>query len=60
MSSEENKVKTEKPKQIILVNESDDERLIKKLNRPDIEKFRAFTQMLRTNAMLKQARITHK
>lgn len=45
---------------IVIINESEDERLLKKLIRPDIEKFQAFTKMLRTNAMLKQAKITHK
>jgi hypothetical protein len=49
-----------KKEQIIIVNEYEDERLLKKINKPDIEKFRSFTQMLRTNAMLKQAKITHK
>ena len=43
---------------IILTNER--ERLIKDIYRPDMEKFRLFTQMLRNNVLLKKASITHK
>ncbi|MEO6851284.1 MAG: hypothetical protein ABI203_09805 [Mucilaginibacter sp.] len=39
---------------------SEIERLKKDIYRPDMEKFRLFTQMLRTNALLKKAIIRHK
>ncbi len=47
-------------KQIIVTNESEDERLFRDINRPDMEKFRLFMQMLRTNSALKNVKITHK
>ncbi len=40
--------------------ESEIDRLRRDIYRPDIEKLRLFTQMLRTNALLKRAKITHK
>lgn len=36
------------------------ERLKRDIYRSDIEKLRLFTQMLKTNNLLKKARITHK
>ena len=36
------------------------ERLKRDIYRPDMEKFRLFTRMLRTNAQLKKAVISHK
>ena len=36
------------------------ERLKQDIYRPDIEKFRLFTKMLRANMLLKKAVITHK
>jgi hypothetical protein len=36
------------------------DRLKRDIYRPDIEKLQLFTQMLRTNALLKKAKITHK
>jgi hypothetical protein len=36
------------------------ERLRRDIYRPDIEKLRLFTQMLRANALFKKAKITHK
>lgn len=44
--------------QLTLTNEY--ERLKRDVYRPDMEKFRLFTQMLRTNKKLKQAVIHHK
>jgi hypothetical protein len=49
-----------KSKQIVVSNESEEERLLRKINRPDMEKFLSFTKMLRTNSMYKQAKVTHK
>jgi hypothetical protein len=51
---------TGKSKQITVSNKSEEERLRKKLYRSDMEKFLSFTQMLRTNALYKQAKVTHK
>ena len=47
-------------KQIIVSNESEDERLLRDMNRPDMEKFRMFMQMLRANKVLKRITVTHK
>jgi hypothetical protein len=41
-----------------LLNET--ERLKRDIYRPDMEKLRLFTRMLRTNALLKKATIHHK
>ncbi|MBC7400460.1 MAG: hypothetical protein H7289_10980 [Mucilaginibacter sp.] len=49
-----------KLKQIVVINESEDERLLRKINRSDMEKFLSFTKMLRTNNMYKLAKVTHK
>jgi hypothetical protein len=43
---------------LTLVNET--ERLKRDIYRPDMEKLRLFTKMLRTNALLKKAIIRHK
>jgi hypothetical protein len=55
-------VKAEKirlePESLTLVNES--ERLKRDIYRPDMEKLRLFTKMLRTNALLKKAIVHHK
>lgn len=40
--------------------ETEEERLRRDVFRSDKEKFLLFTQMLRTNAMYKRAKITHK
>jgi hypothetical protein len=40
--------------------DSETERLRRDIYRPDVEKFRLFTQMLRANALFKKAKITHK
>lgn len=50
----------ENSKQIVIVNESEDERLLRDIYRPDKEKFQLFMQMLRNNAIYKKAKITHK
>ncbi len=42
------------------LNEGEIDRLKRDIYRPDIEKLKLFTQMLRTNALLKKAKITHK
>jgi hypothetical protein len=36
------------------------ERLRRDINRPDMEKLKLFTQMLRVNALFKKAKVTHK
>jgi len=38
---------------------SEKERLIENVYRPDIEKLRLFTQMLRVNALFKKAKVIH-
>jgi hypothetical protein len=43
-----------------LSNLNETERLKRDIYRPDMEKLRLFTQMLRTNALLKKAVIHHK
>ena len=40
--------------------ESEAERLHRDIFRPDMEKFKLFTSMLRTNMLYKRAKITHK
>jgi hypothetical protein len=54
------KQSSENSKQIVIINESEEDRLLRKINRPDMEKFLSFTKMLRKNRMLKLAKITHK
>jgi hypothetical protein len=39
---------------------SDNERLLKDIFRPDIDKLKLFTKMLRTNSLLNKAVIIHK
>ncbi|HEY4875491.1 MAG TPA: hypothetical protein VIH86_07965 [Puia sp.] len=41
-------------------NEGEIGRLRRDIYRPDMEKLKLFTQMLRTNALFKRAKITHK
>lgn len=41
-------------------NEGEIGRLRRDIYRPDMEKLKLFTQMLRTNALFKKAKITHK
>jgi hypothetical protein len=36
------------------------ERLRRDIFRPDMEKFKLFTKMLRTNALFNRAKVTHK
>ena len=43
-----------------LSSQNEIDRLKRDIYRPDIEKLQLFTQMLRTNALLKKAKITHK
>jgi hypothetical protein len=43
-----------------VANTDETERLRREIYRPDIEKLKLFTQMLRTNNLLKKAKITHK
>lgn len=45
-------------KKISLITE--EERLLRNIYRPDMEKLHLFTQMLRVNALYKKAKITHK
>lgn len=49
----------ETPKAVVL-NESDEQRILRILNQTDEEKFLSFSKMLRRQIMLKQAKITHK
>jgi hypothetical protein len=41
-------------------NEGEINRLKRDVYRPDMEKFKLFTQMLRTNALFKKAKVSHK
>lgn len=43
-----------------LIADTEKERLLRDIFRPDIEKLRLLTLMLRNNAILKKAKITHK
>ncbi len=47
-------------KQAGFVTESEDERLRRDIYRPDMEKFRLFTQMLRNNKIYNRIKVTHK
>jgi len=40
--------------------ESENDRLRRDIFRPDMEKFKLFTQMLRTNKLYNRAKVTHK
>lgn len=40
--------------------EYDEQRLLRIMSMPDMEKLKSFTQMLRRNALLKRASIVHK
>jgi hypothetical protein len=42
------------------LNEGEIDRFRRDIYRPDMEKLKLFTQMLRTNALLKKAKVTHK
>ena len=42
------------------LHEGEIDRLKRDIYRPDIEKLKLFTQMLRTNALFKKAKVTHK
>ena len=42
------------------LNNGEIERLRRDIYRPDTEKLRLFTQMLRVNALFKKAKVTHK
>jgi hypothetical protein len=53
-----NKVE-EKPLQYGFVSRSEDEKLKEDIFRPDMEKLQLFTHMLRMNAALNKAIITH-
>lgn len=54
------KEQPDQPKQITVANETEEERLRRKISRPDMEKFLSFSRMLRVNAMYKNAKVTHK
>ena len=43
-----------------IISNDEMERLKRDIYRSDVEKFHLFTQMLRTNNLLKKAKITHK
>jgi hypothetical protein len=42
------------------LNEAEIERLRRDIYRPDMDKLRLFTQMLRVNTLFKKAKVTHK
>ena len=42
------------------LNEGEIDRLKRDIYRPDMEKLKLFTQMLRTNALFKKAKVSHK
>ena len=44
----------------IALDPSEADRLRRDIYRPDMEKLKLFTQMLRTNALFKKAKVTHK
>jgi hypothetical protein len=52
--------KQESQKQATISVRIEEERLREDIYRPDMEKFRLFTKMLRTNALYKRAKISHK
>jgi hypothetical protein len=54
------KAKRPDPQSEDLSQLSETERLKRDIYRPDMEKLRLFTKMLRTNALLKKAVIHHK
>ncbi len=56
----EDKNMVNEPSEVYLTNSPEAERLKKDVFRPDMEKLQLFTKMLRTNALLKKAIITHK
>lgn len=58
--NKEDKNKLNEPVEAYLANSSEAERLKNDVFRPDMEKLQLFTKMLRTNASLKRAKITHK
>jgi hypothetical protein len=59
-NTDRNKVSVQEPVQHHgFVSASEEERLKKDIYRPDMEKLSLFTQMLRRNALLKKAKITH-
>ena len=43
-----------------LITDAERERIKRDIYRPDIEKFKLFTRMLRQNALFKKAKIIHK
>jgi hypothetical protein len=59
MSGPRKESSNETPKAVVL-NESDEQRILRILNQTDEEKFLSFSKMLRRQIMLKQAKITHK
>lgn len=59
MKKEDKNILSE-PREAYLTNSSEIERLRKDVFRSDMEKLHLFTKMLRTNALLKNAKITHK
>ncbi len=52
--------KNEHQNKVTVVAASEIERLRQDIFRPDMEKFRLFTQMLRTNKLYSRAKISHK
>jgi len=59
MKKEDKNILSE-PREAYLTNSSEIERLRKDVFRSDMEKLHLFTKMLRTNALLNKAKITHK
>ncbi|WP_341835971.1 hypothetical protein WJU16_24420 [Chitinophaga pollutisoli] len=58
--SEKKKNDQQTARQIVLVFADETERLRRDIYRSDIEKLQLFTQMLRTNNLLKKVKVTHK
>lgn len=58
--SEKKKNDRQTARQIVLVSADETERLRRDIYRSDIEKLQLFTQMLRTNNLLKKVKVTHK
>lgn len=58
--SEKDKNDQQPAKQVVLISADETERLRRDIYRSDMEKLQLFTQMLRTNSLLKKVKVTHK
>lgn len=58
--SEKKKNDQQPVKQVVLISADETERLRRDIYRSDMEKLQLFTQMLRTNNLLKKVKVTDK